>query len=67
MGVGREVVGVRYLRIANGPGVARAWSPRSSKKDVCLIDYASCAGSDVCWLLDIESDCMSNDGCIVDT
>ena len=61
------MVRVRYLRLANGSGAGCPWTARNTGRDVCLVDYANCPGSDTCWLFDIESDCMSNDGCIVDT
>ena len=58
---------VKHLRLANGRSQAGGATAGHSQRDLCLVDYSSCAGSDTCWLLDFESDCVSYDGCIVDT
>jgi hypothetical protein len=58
---------VKHLRLANGRGPGGGPTAGRSKRDLCLVDYSGCAVSDTCWLLDFESDCVSHDGCIVDT
>jgi len=64
---GGEVRNVKHLRLANGWSQAGGAKGVQSGRDLCLVDYSSCAGTDTCWLLDFESDCVSYDGCIVDT
>ena len=58
---------MKHLRLANGKGPAGGRTAGRTGRDLCLVDYAECTLTDTCWLLDFESDCVSYDGCIVDT
>jgi hypothetical protein len=64
MSRGREVVVMRHLRLANrgSPEVAS----QEPNAEFCLVDYSSCPQSDVCWLMDMDNNCPSSDGCLID-
>lgn len=62
------MIALRHLRLVSGlapgaPGTAR----KSENAEMCLVDYASCKVSDVCWLVDFDSDCDQSDNCLIDT
>ena len=59
---------MRHLRLANAAVAAALGSARKSDRaEVCLVDYASCPASDVCWVIDFASGCEQSDNCLVDT
>jgi len=58
------VTNVRHLRLANLGSTDVASQEQHS--EYCFLDYSSCPQSDVCWLADMDNDCPSSDGCIID-
>ena len=66
--MGREVMGLRHLRLANAAGAGSLGSARKDElAEFCLVDYASCKKSDVCWLVDLDAGCDQSDNCLIDT
>lgn len=64
----KEVMSLRHVRLANAvcsrtPGSAR----KGEHAELCLVDYASCPVSDVCWIVDFDSGCDQRDNCLIDT
>jgi hypothetical protein len=58
---------MRHLTLANRWQPIRRPAGKSPDSDMCLVDYAHCPTSDVCWLIDVGSGCDAHDGCIIDT
>ena len=66
--MGREVMALRHLRLANAIGRGGPGSFRKGEAgEFCLVDYSSCPSSDVCWLVDFDNGCTERDNCIIDT
>ena len=63
-GWGKGVMVMRHLRLTNGAGLETA--AQEPNAEYCLLDYSSCQQSDVCWLADMDNNCSSSDGCIID-
>ncbi|MBD3347707.1 MAG: hypothetical protein GF400_00745 [Candidatus Eisenbacteria bacterium] len=55
---------MKHLMPANCGRAAAASS--NGDAEYCLVDYASCSQSDICWLVDMDDNCDSSDGCIID-
>ena len=59
-------MGLRHLRLANATAAVGS-ARKGDRAEVCLVDYASCPVSDVCWVIDFGSGCDQRDNCLVDT
>ena len=58
---------MKHLKVANGSLVVVGAGKESEVSETCLVDYAHCPESDVCWLIDAGSGCNKRDNCIIDT